>query len=219
MGRYKDSTANSGVLRPAPLPGLKKPAASLEAVTAEANASYQRLAQLRDELPQAEARDRDTFAAKLLRDPGAVTDPGDAAVAKLTGAIAKESRRYAALQAAVEQAQDAILEAVEANRAKWLAEQAKAIEETRREYLQAVDAVAAARDKLDQLEATVQWLTAFPSPHTASFHVKSRPVEALRGVNGEGTRIAVIVTGLKLDAAPPQSPPAEQRPARLASAS
>jgi hypothetical protein len=111
---------------------------------AELAKTNERLVLLRNELPQAEQADRESFAVALA---ASKAEP-DRMAEHVAANIAAEERRSEALQTAVQQAARELQKVCEQNRPGWYKDTLAAIGKAHRIYEEAIDVVAHAREGL-----------------------------------------------------------------------
>jgi chromosome segregation ATPase len=177
-GRLRNShpTGSPGpIAPPRVVTELDKLTAQYNRVRDELRTVDDRLVGLDDKLAAAREEDRAQFASALLKDPAGAADTGDRRAAKVLAEIEKQRRKYAALDHALALAEDAILDAVERNRDKWIQRLRRDVAEAETEAVEAERRAAAARAKVAHHHAAVAYLSDFSGKN---FNYQPRPMVA-----------------------------------------
>lgn len=204
---------------------IELPPTISDAKVAEAGATYARLsvenaataaklAELERRRPEAVEADRAAYAA-AIRD--GKPDPGTKAVDRLDAELVATRRRSEALAVAVATAQAELVATVEARRGPWGAAIDRQVAKDRDELAKAVEALAAARDKLAESLSLAGWLSRFPNKTAWMPPAALAGVRGLEAPNGDPYPWALVLGALRRYGEPP-APPVPLRVAETSAA-
>lgn len=191
---------------------IQAAADNLARLSAEEITARRDLARLEDGRRGALAADRAAYAEALA---GGKSDPGTAALDEHDARIREARRRTEALAVAVERASDDLAGAMEKHGPAWDKQVSAELAEARTAYAAAVEAMAAARQRVGVLAATLGFIE---SGGRQRVFRSALPITmpSLVGRNGEGMLADAVIDALRSEAsppAPPPPPPPEPRPA------
>ncbi len=180
---------------------LERERATLERLNGELRTARQNFYDLRAKREQAALEDRRALAEALR---AGTREPRADRVAKLDAELAAATERIAALEFAIGETENVVAGVVEEHRAEWQRDAEKRLEAAQRQYVEAVEALAAARGTIAERQALLTWLRGFP----ARYIVRHRPLHELR-LHGEPMGWEGVIAALRADAQPPEpAPPA-----------
>jgi hypothetical protein len=140
-------------------PDVAPMAAEYERLMSDASETNGRLRALEAERRQAVAADDAAFAAALR---AGQKDPGAKAVVKVDAEIAEAKRRSQALTRALGDLEGELVNVVGRVRGAWLRTLEERIEDARKVYARALDAVDLARGDFVRTRAVAEWAARFP---------------------------------------------------------
>jgi hypothetical protein len=200
-----------GTLTPFQLPPLdavwdelKGPIKEYRDLVSKRHVAQTRLGTLENQRARAIEADRRALA-KALRAGG--EDPGDKTVEKIDKDLANTRRQIESLEIAIYDAEADLVAIVDEHQAEWLANTDDEIEVVAQEYLVAVDALEAAREKLTASVGLKRFLYSFPEHGYTSGHWK---VFGLIGQNGDPFDWMQVVAALRRDAETAKVPRREE---------
>lgn len=174
---------------------LKGPIKEYRKLVSDRHVARTRLGTLENQRARAIESDRRALA-KALREGG--EDPGDKAVEKIDKDLANTRRLIESLEVAIYDAEAEMIAVVDEHQAEWLENVDDEIEVVSHEYLAAVDALEAAREKLTASVGLKRFLHTFPEHGYSSGHWK---VFGLIAQNGDPFDWGQVVEALRRDAA------------------
>lgn len=179
-------------------PPLQKAVATYDRLREEQNVTQRRVYDLTQELERSREKDRQTYAKAIA---AGKDDPGTPAEDKTRGEHHDAQRRLEALGLAVENAERALVDVVDEHRENWTDEAGGEVEQARQEFANAVEAVAAAAEKLAERRGALRWLRKFPDEQ-ASVRVVHPPVSKLLRPSGEPYFVHDVLDALRAVASP-----------------
>jgi hypothetical protein len=190
---------------------LQKPVKEYRDLISRRHAELTRIGTLERQRVGAIEKDRIALA-RALREGG--EDPGDKAVEKIDKDLAQTRRRVEALEVAIEEAEQELIQAVDDNRSEWLEDTEAEIDRVAGEYLATVEALEAARTKLTERVTLRTFVTNFPEGK-GYFAGTGGRVAGLIARHGDPYRWDEVVEALRKDAEvtkPQPVAPAEDGP-------
>jgi hypothetical protein len=173
---------------------LKGPIKEYRKLVSDRHLALTRLGKLENDRARAVEADRRALA-KALRAGG--DDPGDSAVEKIDKDMANTRRQVEALEIAIEEAEQELIGVVDENQAAWIENVEDEIAGVSQDYLAAVDALEAARERLSSSVGLKRFLHTFPEHGYTSGHW---PVFGLIARSGEPFNWDEVVEALRKDA-------------------
>lgn len=173
---------------------LKEPVKEYRKLVSDRHVALTRLAKLENDRTRAIEADRRALA-KALRE--GKEDPGDKSVEKIDKDMASTRRVVESLEIAIEEAEAELIGVVDEHQADWLTATDDEIDAVAQDYLAAVDALEAAREKLTASVGLKRFLNTFPEHGYTAGHW---PVFGLLGRNHEPYQWDQVIEALRKDA-------------------
>jgi hypothetical protein len=185
---------------------LQGPIKEYRKLVADRHMATTRLGKLENDRVRAIERDRQALA-KALRE--GKEDPGDQAVEKIDKDLAQTRRKIAALETAIYDAEAELIALVDEHQAEWIENTDAEIGDVAQEYLAAVDALEAAREKMTAAVGLKRFLHTFPEH---GYNAGHWPVYGLIARNGDPFLWGEVVGALRRDADTATAPKREPQP-------
>jgi hypothetical protein len=144
--------------------------------------------------------DQDRYAAAILKSGAGAKNPGRKATEELEQELEQAQHLAGSIKSAVEQAEQALVDAVERERAGILKTLDKERDKAEREYGERAEALLTARRERDQLERLRTQVSRFPQPTKNS--TIERPFPIKEPFNGRLTTHEEFARALRQDAQP-----------------
>jgi hypothetical protein len=187
------------------LPAISKPRAKYLELVNDLNAARRRVRDLEAGRAAARKVDQDRYAAAILKSGAGAKDPGRKATEELEQELEQAQHLVGSLKSAVEQAEQALVDAVERERAGILKSLDKERDKAEREYGERAEALLTARQERDQLQRLRTQVSRFPQP-TKNTTVE-RPFPIKEPFNGRLTTHEEFARALREDVAGPNVMP------------
>jgi ribosomal 50S subunit-associated protein YjgA (DUF615 family) len=187
-------------------PELQGPIEEYRELIQKRHVEHVRLGKLENDRARALEADRRALA-KALRQGG--EDPGDKKIKEIDRKLAETRRTIEALEIAIYEAEADLVGVVDEHQSEWLENTTDEIAQVAQEYLVAVEAIEAAREKLISSVALKRFLHTFPEHGYQPGHW---PVYGLIGRNEEPFRWDQVTEALRKDAEVATKPPREPQP-------
>ena len=185
---------------------LKAPIKEYRKLVADRHAAQSRLGALENQRNRAIESDRQALA-RALREGG--DDPGDQAVEKIDKDLALTRRLIESLEIAIYDAEADLIGIVDEHQVEWLSNVDDEIEVVAEEYLAAVRALEAAREKLTASVGLKRFLNTFPDH---GYNAGHWPVFGLIARNGDPFMWGDVIEALRKDAEVAKTPKKEPAP-------
>jgi hypothetical protein len=160
---------------------IDKPRAKYLELVESFNAARRHVRDLEAGREAAKKIDRAKYAERILKSGPLAKDPGRVAEEKLEQDLEQAQHLCGSLKSAVEQAEEALVDAVERERAGILKSLDKERDKAEREYGECAEALLTARRERDELERLRTQVSRFPQPVKASTVERPFPIKMPNG--------------------------------------
>lgn len=164
---------------------------------AELDAEHLQLITLEQDRAKAEEADRQAFAAALR---SGKADPGAGTLEEVDRTIATTKRKVEALEVAVADSRRALISTIERERRAWSEQLEAEATEAAAAFGAAVEAVAAAHDRLAEATTVNNWLRSWSPTSRLKPSIATGRVQALISRNGEAERWSTVLGALRAHA-------------------
>jgi hypothetical protein len=178
---------------------IEKPRAKYLELVESFNAARRHVRDVEAGREAAKKIDRAKYAERILKSGPAAKDPGRQATEQLEQELEQAQHLAGSLKTAVEQTEEALVDAVERERAGILKSLDKERDKAERQYREQAEAFLTARRERDQLERLRTQLTRFPQPTKNSTVERPFPLKQL---NGQSTSHAQLERAVREDVSP-----------------